>query len=213
MDPKSITTTRSLLDALDARPADLEGRKAFDEAIWAARGAEAAILVTDLSGFTKQTKRHGIVHFLHVFRRCEVACMPIIERFSGTMMKQEADDLIAIFPGPIEAVQAAIQMQVVTQALNRSLPEADDHVRMCIGVESGPLLKLDDDAFGDTVNVAFKLGEDVADPGEILLGPNAYAAAVAAEQIDMSQYVVDGPREVVTGNVGLEHWSLRVERD
>lgn len=136
--------------------------------------------------------------------------MPIIERFGGTMMKQEADDLIAIFGGPIEAVQAAIAMQEATIGLNAGLPEPDDHVHMCIGVESGPLLRLDDDAFGDTVNVAFKLGEDVAERGEVLLGPNAYAAAMAAPEIEMSRYLVDGPREVVTGNVGLEHWSLRL---
>ena len=94
MDPKHITDTRSLLDALDHRGDDPESRTAFDEAVWASRGREGAILVTDLSGFTKQTKRHGILHFLQVFRRCEVTCMPILARFGGVLMKQEADDLI-----------------------------------------------------------------------------------------------------------------------
>lgn len=206
-----ITTTRSLLDALDERPDDLEARRRFDEAIWAERGAEAAILVTDLSGFTKQTKKHGIIHFLHVFRRCEAACMPIIERLGGALMKQEADDLIAIFDGPLPAITAAIRMQEATQAMNSELPHEDDHVKMCIGVESGPLLRLDDDAFGDTVNVAFKLGEDVADAGEVLLGPNAFAAAEASSEIDLAAYTIDGPREVVTGNVPLRHWSLRLK--
>ena len=209
VDPKHITDTRSLLDALDHRGDDPESRTAFDEAVWASRGREGAILVTDLSGFTKQTKRHGILHFLQVFRRCEVTCMPILDRFGGVLMKQEADDLIGFFEEPLGALQAAIAMQEATLALNAHLPE-DDQVHMCIGVESGPLIKLDDDAYGDPVNVAFKLGEDVADRGEVLIGPNAYRAALDAG-FDFSRYHLDGPRNAVTGNVGLEHWALTLE--
>jgi adenylate cyclase len=209
VDPKRITTTRALLDALDQRGDTPEARTAFDEAVWAARGREGAILVTDLSGFTRQTKRHGILHFLHVFRRCEVLCMPILAAYGGTLMKQEADDLIGFFDGPLDALRAAIAMQEGTRVLNAGLAE-DDRVHMCIGLESGPLLRLDDDAYGDPVNVAFKLGEDVAERGEILIGVRAYEAALEAG-FDFSRYRLDGPRTAVTGNVGLEHWALTLE--
>lgn len=210
MDPKAISTTRALLDALDHRGQDAEARAAFDAAVWAARGQKAAILVTDLSGFTKQTKKHGILHFLHVFRRCEQACLPIIEAFGGQLMKQEADDLITIFDDPLSALKAGIEMQQVTQTLNQHLPNPDDHVRMSMGVDYGPLIRLDDDAFGDAVNVAFKLGEDVADAGELLIGKTAFELT-SQEGFDWTPYQVQGPRVVTAGNVALEHWSLRLK--
>ncbi len=205
-----ITTTRTLLDALDQRGDDEDARRVFDADVWSQLGSEATILVTDLSGFTKQTKKHGILHFLHVFRRCERACMPIVEEFGGILMKQEADDLITIFEDPLSALKAAIKMQVVTQAQNADLPSEDDHVKMSMGLECGPLLRLTDDAFGDAVNVAFKLGEDIASGGELLIGKKAFTAATEAG-FDFSIYSVDGPKTVTAGNVGLEHWALRLK--
>lgn len=201
-----ITDMASLLEALDRRGDDPVDRQRFDDAIWAARGAEGTILVTDLSGFTKQTKRHGILHFLHVFRRCQTTCLPILEAEGGTLMKQEADDLIGIFDRPEQAARAALGMLRATRALNATLEE-DDRVHMCMGIEHGPLLRLDDDAFGDTVNVAFKLGEDVAERGELLVGPTAYRALTEGG-FDLSDVRVAGPRSAETGNVQLEHWAF-----
>ena len=207
MNPKRITTTASLVEALDHRSGDASAREAFDRAIWAELGTDAAILVTDLSGFTRLTKTHGILHFLAIFRRCERICMPVIKAHGGCLMKHEADDLICIFPGPLDALHASLDMLRALETANRTL-DPDDHVNLCVGIESGHLLRLEDDAFGDPVNVACKLGEDIAKAGEVLLGPNAYAAA-RASAFDFSGWIVDGPRSVVTGNVPLEHYSIR----
>lgn len=203
VDVSKITTTASLLEALDGR--DAEDKAAFDEAIWAARGREAAVLVTDLSGFTRLTKKHGILHFLAVFRRCERACLPVVAEHGGQLMKHEADDLICLFDDAVQAIGAAFAMLRACAAINESL-EPDERVHLCLGVESGRLLRLDDDAFGDPVNVAFKLGEDVAEKGEVLIGPNAYASARDGG-FDFTGVTVDGPRVVETGNVPLEHWA------
>ena len=202
-----ITTTKSLLDALDARGDDPQTRKAFDDAVWAQRGIEAAILVTDLSGFTKQTKIHGILHFLQVFRRCDLACQPIIQDFGGWMMKHEADDLIVMFDDAVSAVRAAMAMQQASVDDNRQRP-ADDRWRVSIGVEYGPMIRLDDDAFGDAVNVAFKLGEDIAEPGEILIGPEAYGRSMAAG-VDFEGFTSPEARSVEIGAVTLDHHAIR----
>jgi adenylate cyclase len=207
--PEQITTAASLLAALDHRGDDPEAAKAFDEAIWKARGAEAAMLVTDLSGFTRITKKHGILHFLAMFRRCQVACLPLLEKYGGVLLKQEADDFIAAFADVPEALHAALAMFGAVRAINEKLAE-DDRFYMCVGIEFGTLLRLDDDAFGDAVNVAFKLGEDIAEPNEILLGVNAYTRA-RDSGFDFSRCVVDGPRIAERGNVPLEHYSIRLK--
>ncbi len=204
-----ITTTRSLLEALDRRGDDPQSRTAFDEQVWAERGIEAAILVTDLSGFTKQTKRHGILHFLQVFRRCDVACQPIVKAYAGWLMKHEADDLIVMFNDAVSAVEAAMSMQTKSIEDNRGRP-ADDRWRMGIGVEFGRVLRLDDDAFGDAVNVAFKLGEDIAEPGEILIGPEAFRRLQHAK-LDFDGFTGPEARSVEVGGVTLAHHAIRLE--
>jgi adenylate cyclase len=206
--PDQITGIHSLLEALDDRGDTPDARQRFDDAVWKARGRKGAVLVTDLSGFTRLTKKHGILHFLSVFRRCEQLCLPLIPRFGGELMKHEADDLIVLFPEAVQAIACGLEMQRATQDVSAGLPP-DERVEMCIGVEYGTLLRLTDDAFGDPVNVAFKLGEDVAQNGEVLIGPHAWAEATKAAY-DWRPYVVDGPRVVEAGNVALEHWSVRI---
>ncbi len=209
MGPSDVRTLADLLEAIDQRPRDPAGRKAFDDALWAARGVDGAILVTDLSGFTRTTRIHGIVHFLSIFRRAERVCVPIIGEHGGRMIKQEADDLIGAFPDAPSAVHAAIAMLESIRALNVSLDE-DEQVGMCVGVEYGRFLQLEDDAFGDPVNIAFKLGEDVAEVGEILVGAQAFERAREAG-MSFGALVVDGPRTLEVGHVMTEHWSLRLK--
>lgn len=85
------------------------------------------------------------------------------------MIKNEADNLIAIFERPEQAVRCAVAVQDAHRRWNASALEDDDRFQVCIGVDYGAFLRLSDDVFGDTVNVAYKLGEDLAGRGEILV--------------------------------------------
>jgi class 3 adenylate cyclase len=210
--PKDITTADSLLEALDARPSrDPAAQKVFDDEVWKHRGATGAILVTDLSGFTRITKAHGILHFLSIFRRCQRACVPLIEMHHGKLLKQEADDFVVFFDDAGSALQCAIDMLSATRGINKTLAE-EDKIYMCIGLEYGPLLRLDDDAFGDTVNVAFKLGEDVARPMEILIGKHAFDR-ITQDGFDLSYLTVSELQSATTGAVALAHHSIRLKEE
>ena len=60
---------------------------------------------------------------------------------------------------------------------NRGLPE-DWDVHVGIGLGFGPLLMVGDhDAYGNEMNLASKLGEDLAQAGDILLTEAAYQRA------------------------------------
>lgn len=206
--PSAITDAASLLEALDDRPRDEVEAKAFDAAVWAAIGAVGAILVTDLSGFTRVTKQRGILQFLTIFRRCQVVCLPLIEQHKGVLLKQEADDFIVFFDDATDALACAVAMLKSMATLNKTMPE-QDHISMCIGLEYGALLRLDDDAFGDTVNVAFKLGEDLATADEILIGNHAFER-LRERSMDLSELVVSEPRSLDAGNVALQHRSIKL---
>lgn len=128
-----------------------------------------AVIFTDMSGFSKITRDRGIVHFLGLIHRMRTLCMPPVEQHGGHLVKTIGDDLVLTFPGVNEAVRAATKMRSACQ--NDAEQRGDEErIRLAMGVGFGDMLDLDGrDIFGDEVNRASKLGEDIAEPDEILL--------------------------------------------
>jgi hypothetical protein len=52
--------------------------------------------VCDSSGFTATTRRRGILHFLGLLIRSYQLTIPLVAAHGGTLIKNEADNLIAI---------------------------------------------------------------------------------------------------------------------
>src|SRR5690606_22966101 len=72
----------------------------IDAEIEAAFVRQVAILVLDMCGFTSTTSRHGIIHFLAMVHQMEQAARPAVEANGGEVVKQEADNLFAVFTEP-----------------------------------------------------------------------------------------------------------------
>src|SRR5215208_1343129 len=141
-----------------------EERKEIEEALWADYGAEYAVFVLDMSGFSMLTRKHGIVHYLSMVRRMQLTTEPIVKSYGGIMIKYEADNCFAVFPDPLSAVNAAIAMQHAFHAVN--LMTSDDlDIYISCGIDYGKILVVGhEDCFGDPVNRASKMGEDLAAP-------------------------------------------------
>lgn len=138
-------------------------------------GAEMAVLVCDSSGFSKKTHDHGIIEFLDTMVKCHDRFVAIVERAGGQALSSKADNLIALFPSVETAARSALELNAWLKARNAKVPVYKRY-NICSGIDFGPLLRLTDDAYGPTVNVAFKVGEDVAGVDEILLTGRAAAA-------------------------------------
>jgi adenylate cyclase len=82
----------------------------------------------------------------------------------------------------------------------------DSHIQYCIGIGFGRVLLLSNDLFGDEVNVAYKLGEDVARSGEILVSEAAHAAIVARS----GEFAFSASTQADSGNVSLRFHRLAV---
>jgi adenylate cyclase len=161
-----------LFRLLDARLADPSIAEAQDEELWARCAADRAVLVLDLSGFTRLTRARGILHFLSVYRRALKLACPLIESHGGRCVKLDADNVIGAFPRASSALAAARAIRAETAVINRPLAE-DEHVHVCQGIGYGKVLELADDLYGDEVNIAFMLGEDVARAEDILVSEAA----------------------------------------
>ncbi|MCA1635077.1 MAG: adenylate/guanylate cyclase domain-containing protein [Acidobacteria bacterium] len=137
-------------------------------------GETLAILVMDMSGFSKQTVRHGIIHFLAKIHRMHAIAIPAVESRKGEIVKLEADNIYAVFNEVEEAVGAALDIQTGLEAANSILPEElDMHGEYGIGY--GEVLVIEnEDIYGSELNLASKLGEDLAQRDEILLTESAF---------------------------------------
>jgi class 3 adenylate cyclase len=144
---------------------------------------KVGILALDMCGFTQLTLAHGIIHFLAMIRQMEEVARPAIQGNGGRVIKQEADDIFAVFAEPAQALEAALDILRGFSAINKVLPP-DRHLHGSIGIGFGPTLVIgDEDLFGSEMNVACKLGEDIAETDEILLTDAAYAALPAGRYV------------------------------
>ncbi len=166
-----------------AQESDPTKRKAMEERIWRRYGCEVAALVLDMSGFSLLTRKYGIVHYLSMIRRMQLTVGPIVAGHGGRVVKFEADNCFAVFPEPTAAVRAAITIQHALSASNLLTNDEMD-IYAAIGIDYGKILILDDDdMFGDAVNRACKMGEDVGKSGEILVTSEAMDMISADAQI------------------------------
>jgi adenylate cyclase len=148
----------------------------IDEVLLDAFQCRVAILILDMSGFSRLTDQCGIIHFLAMIHQMEQGARPAIAGNGGQVLKQEADNLFAIFDHPAQALEAALDIFRSFEAMNTVLPDERD-IYGSIGIGYGDTLVIgDDDLFGSEVNHACKLGEDCATATEILLTPAAYLA-------------------------------------
>ena len=148
-------------------------RRSIEASLWDEFGAEYAVFVLDMSGFSMLTRKYGVVHYLSMVRRMQITTEPIVKSHGGFMIKYEADNCFAVFPDPLSAVHAAIAMQHAFHAENVSTPD-DLDIHISCGIDYGRILVIGrEDCFGDPVNRASKMGEDLATAGEILITKDA----------------------------------------
>ena len=151
----------ALIDQLNACSGAQRARA--EEAVWNRFGVEKAILALDMSQFSLTVRRDGILPYLGSMRRMHVVTEPIVLACGGEVVKHLADNLMAVFERAGEAVRAAVR-------INQALADAQAGISVSIGIDYGWFLMVPGrDCYGDPINIAYKLGEDVARPGEILI--------------------------------------------
>lgn len=173
---------------------DAARRRDIEDALWRDYGAERAVLVFDMSGFSELTYRYGIVHFLSMVRRMQATTEPIVRRYSGTLVKFEADNCYAMFPDAGAALSAAREINAAFDAANEATPDELD-IRVACGIDYGRILVISgQDFFGNAVNRACKLGEDLAEAGEILITAEAMARLCESDAAGatMRRYEISG---------------------
>lgn len=181
--------SRSRDDALRAK---------IDSEIWQRFGRTGTALISDMASFSKISRSHGICHYLGLIHRVRRLWGPMISDHGGQLLKCEADNCYAFFERTDDALAASVAVHEALSAANAVEP-AGDRVFLSIGIDFGDLLLIGgEDFFGDPVNTASKLGEDLAGKGETLItrraieqcasGPAAHGESL---QTRISQIEID----------------------
>jgi class 3 adenylate cyclase len=127
-----------------------------------------------MCGFSRLTEEHGIIHYLAMIHQMEEASRPAVEGNGGKVIKQEADNLFAIFDDPVQALEASLDIFRAFDAINSVVPDERD-IYGSIGIGYGELLIIgEEDLYGSEMNLASKLGEDLACRQELLITSSAY---------------------------------------
>jgi adenylate cyclase len=163
-----------------------EGAAGIDEGVHRLQVAEATVLFGDLVGFTPFSETSSPEAVAELLGTYFTHSVEAIFDAGGTLDKFIGDCVMAFFGAPmaqpdhaVRGVQAAIRIQKALREWNadrraRGLPVVEAR----IGLNSGPVVvgdigsnrRVDYTVLGNTVNVASRLEESVAGPGEIVIG-------------------------------------------
>lgn len=151
-----------------------EQREAFEAELWSRFGSEKAVLILDMAGFTTKVQKYGLLFFLRKIRYMQKIVAPLLEQHNGQLVKFEADNAYAVFQHSMDAVNCALAIHDTFQYLANGMPDVDDVV-VSIGIAKGRILWIPGhDFFGDAVNLASKLGEDLAGHHETFISQDLF---------------------------------------
>jgi class 3 adenylate cyclase len=181
---------------------DPELKLKIEQSIWDSYGVSGHIMIMDMSGFSLVTQRYGIVYYLAMIEKMKMVVEPLITENNGVLVKFVADNVFASFDTCEDAINTAIEINAQLNEINAMSPKQWD-ICVSTGIDYGRYLCAEDgDVFGDAVNCASKLGEDIADKNEILVSEKSFSTL-----IDSANYQSEHVRFKISG-ISLEAHSI-----
>ena len=152
---------------------DADRQETARQKIWDEFGTEGAVFISDMASFSSTSRKIGVCHFLKMIHRARQIIAPLITGNNGLLMKCDADNCYAYFERTDDAIRASFD-------INAALFESNDkhsiaeQIYVSVGIDYGRVLLIgDNDYYGDPVNTASKLGEDLAIKAETLVTERA----------------------------------------
>jgi adenylate cyclase len=173
----------------------------------------ATVVFADLVGSTGIFERLGDETAGRFVTQLTGALSKTFEEHNGRVVKLLGDGIFTVFQTELDAVQSCIAIQ---QRLKEKpvFPGGTGHaVQMQMGVESGEVVEIDGDCYGDAVNSAARLA-DLAGADQILTTSRVRDALPAAQHTQMRSLgpmYLRGKQEVT--EVFRVDWAVAQEND
>ena len=119
--------------------------------------ASLAILFADIAKSTHLYEVLGDQTAQNLIGTCLSILSDITRRYKGTVIKTIGDEIMCTFPTANDAVEAAKLMHQDLEQI--TVPEKPEYgpPNIYVGIHIGPVVKEDNDVFGDAVNIAARM--------------------------------------------------------
>lgn len=131
----------------------------------------AAIMFTDLSGFTLLAQRNESLS-LEMVDESRRILRPLFARHNGKEIKTIGDAFLVEFPSALDSVRCAYTIQRTLWERNQAR-DSEHRVNMRIGVHLGDVVQAGGDIMGDAVNIASRI-QQLAQTGGICVTRQVY---------------------------------------
>ncbi len=118
---------------------------------------ELAILFADVAGSTRLYDRRGDAFARKVIGLCLSFLRQVVQGEHGSVIKEIGDEVMCTFPSAEHAAAAAIEMQRTIQQASSFGKFENEQLRIRVGFHFGPVVRGNEDVFGDAVNVAARV--------------------------------------------------------
>ena len=141
-------------------------------------GRRTTVLFADVTGSTRLYEQAGDAKAVEAIAHCIDALRNAAEVCGGRVVKTIGDEVMALFPTPDAAADAATRMHLAVETLPAV---AGQKLAVRVGFHSGPVVQRNDDVFGDTVNLASRLVQQAV-RGQVLTSDDTVSMLTPALQ-------------------------------
>ncbi len=142
------------------------------------------VVFADLVGSTSMFERLGDETASRFVTQLVGAMSQDFEQHNGRIVKLLGDGLFVVFPNEGDALAACIGIQKRLTDKPILAGGSGPPVQMQMGIESGEVVEIDGDFFGDTVNSAARLA-DLAGASQILTTQNVWTALAPLQRASL----------------------------
>jgi class 3 adenylate cyclase len=125
------------------------------------------VFFIDIAGYTEKANSVSASSLMKLIRAFEDIVGASIAVHRGSIVKKMGDGILAVFKHPLNAATAALEIQQKIGEYS-SMRVEQEKFRARIGLNTGQVIRKDNDIFGDVVNVASRM-QSAATPGDVLL--------------------------------------------
>lgn len=123
------------------------------------------VLFADVAGSTRLYEQLGDAQALATIGECLTLVRDTAAGHTGRLVKTIGDEAMVVFPTADQAVIAAAEIQ---QRMTELVRERNVRIALRIGVHCGTAIEVENDVFGDCVNVAARM-VGLAKSGQVIL--------------------------------------------
>jgi branched-chain amino acid transport system substrate-binding protein len=126
----------------------------------------------DLRGYTAFVEQRGAAAAAELLTRYRALAREAIGRFGGAEIKTEGDSFYVVFDSVSNAVRCGLAITAAAQA------EADDPIRVGVGIHAGETIEAEGGYVGSPVNIAARICAE-AGAGEVLVSETVRALTLS----------------------------------